>query len=313
MTEWYEQPPLRPQQEFFILIGLWILGFVAGGLVVMALWMTMTGQSIIGMEAALSDPKYSTTVQVMQSVSAVFMFLLPAWLTARIVTSKTGKHLGISVRISPRKIMLVVLIMFFAYMAAGLLADLNKAIPVSKSLKAYFDSIEKKYADSVSTMIKLSSFSDYLISLFVIALIPAVVEEFFFRGAMQQILLRWFQIPFIAILITSFIFSCIHFSWYLFLARLGLGLALGYIFYYTGNLLYSIAAHFFNNGFIVTLLYIQHLNGQKIDLNTEESIPIWISGFALPVTIFLIIILKRLGKPPDSDKTSFLSKENQPT
>jgi membrane protease YdiL (CAAX protease family) len=176
----------------------------------------------------------------------------------------------------------------------GFLAELNKAIPITASMKKMFDAMESQYAEQVKLMATFKTPTDYIVALFIIALMPAIVEEVFFRGAMQSIFMRWFKIPWLVIFITGLIFSAIHFSWYGFIPRVALGMVLGYIFYYTGNLWYSIIAHFFNNALMVTILYWQYTKDKKIDMEVGDSAPWWAGLISAAVLAGLFILLKKI-------------------
>jgi len=305
MTEWYEKPPMSASKEFIILVGLWVIGLVLGTVLCMPIWMVMTGESPLKMTEELMNPKYRSALLVIQSVSSIFTFLFPALVTALIVSKHPKRHLGFTSSFNIKAVVFVFLVMGSAIILGGLLGELNKAIPISQSLKAHFDALEKQYEDAIRSILIFRNTGDYLISLLVIAVIPAVVEEVLFRGSMQQILIRWFKYPLLGILITSFIFSAIHFSWYGFLPRMALGIVLGYIFYATRNVWYSILAHFFNNGLTVTIVYLQYLKEKKIDLNSEESIPWWAGLISLFVLIVLIKGLFRVSGISDPSTNSF--------
>jgi len=293
MSEWYEKPTVSPAREFLILVGMWILGLIAGALITMPIWMVMTGQSPLLMEKDLMKPEYRSALLVIQSVSSVFTFLLPAVFTAVFVSKKSFSHLGFSSIFHKKSVVLVLLIMTAAVFFGGVLGELNKAIPIGKSLRIYFENMEKQYNEAIRAILLFRNVGDYLITLLVIAVVPAIVEEVLFRGGMQQILIRWFKYPIVGILVASFIFSSIHLSWYGFFPRMALGVVLGYIFFYTGNIWYSILAHFFNNALTVTILYIGFLKDKKIDLESAESTPLWIG---LPATIALFFLFKLLFK-----------------
>ena len=74
MTEWYEKPPVTPGREFLILVGLWVLGLVAGTLITMPVWMMMTGESPLSMATSMTKPEYRPALLVVQSLSSVFAF-----------------------------------------------------------------------------------------------------------------------------------------------------------------------------------------------------------------------------------------------
>ncbi|MBC7425507.1 MAG: CPBP family intramembrane metalloprotease, partial [Bacteroidia bacterium] len=59
----------------------------------------------------------------------------------------------------------------------------------------------------------------------------------------------------ISIVLTSLIFALIHFKFTQILPIFMISIFLGYIYYLTGNLWYSITAHILNNGLVVALAY----------------------------------------------------------
>jgi membrane protease YdiL (CAAX protease family) len=125
----------------------------------------------------------------------------------------------------------------------------------------------------------------------VMALAPAIFEEVLFRGSFQQVFVGWTKNAWAGIIITSILFSAIHFSFFGFLPRIALGLILGLIFFYTNNLWLSILLHFLNNGFVVTQLYILTAQGKSIDKVMDETMPIWWGIIALVILVVLFRLL----------------------
>ncbi len=288
-----EQQKISPGIEVLILIGLLIAGLIVGSAVTIPIWIVMTGKGIFDMGKDMLNPAYVDAVKTMQVVSTIIMFFIPAFVTARIASKKPFAHLGLIGGIKFNRAVLAIFIMVAALPMVGALADLNKAIPVSASLKKFFDNMESQYAEQVKLMATFKTPTDYILALFIIALMPAIVEEVFFRGALQSSLTRSIRAPWVAIIITSVIFSVIHFSWYGFIPRVALGMVLGTIFYYTGNLWYSIIGHFFNNALMVTILYYQYMKEKKIDMEVGESAPWWAGVISAAVMIALLVLLKR--------------------
>ncbi len=247
----------------------------------------MTGQSILSMQTDLLKPENLNAFMMIQVVSTIFMFFIPAYMAANLRRGKPMQELGFQSSFKARRVFISVAIMLSVLPLVGFLAEVNKWIPIAPSLKKIFDSMESDYMEQIKKIAVFKSPLDYVIALLVIALTPALVEETFFRGSMQQIFRRWFVHPWLVITITSFIFSAIHFSWYGFLPRVALGMMLGGIFYYTGNLWYSIAAHFFNNALMVTVLYGQTLKGKPIDTEVGDSAPWW-AGLASLILVFYL-------------------------
>lgn len=286
---------MKPSREFFYLILQWVLFMVVSAFAAVLTWWLMTGKSITLLETDMLKPENLNAFKMIQVVSTVIMFFVPAYLTARRSSSHPMKSLGFVKSFHFNRFVLALGIMFCVLPLVGFMADVNKAIPLTPSLQKMFEALESNYMEQIKKIALFNTPVDYIVVLIVIAFFPAFVEEAFFRGAMQQIFLRWFKYPWLVIFITSLIFSAIHFSWYGFIPRIVLGMMLGGIFHYTGNLWYSIAAHFFNNGFMVTILFIQHLQGKPIDTEVGDSAPWWAGIISLIIVIFLFRQLRRIS------------------
>jgi membrane protease YdiL (CAAX protease family) len=128
---------------------------------------------------------------------------------------------------------------------------------------------EERAAKLTETMTTFGSVGDLVIGLVVIALLPAIGEELVFRGMFQNELMRASKNVHLAIWFSAIIFSTIHFQFYGFVPRLLLGALFGYLYFWSGNLLIPIIAHFFNNAFGVIMIYLYR--NKITDLNVEDN------------------------------------------
>ena len=163
---------------------------------------------------------------------------------------------------------------------------------VLKGIEQWMRKMEDEGAKTTAAILKMKSIGDFLITLFIIAIVPAICEEFLFRGALQRTFSRWIKNPHVAIWISAIIFSTIHFQFYGFFPRLLLGAAFGYIYFWTGSLWYTIFAHFLNNGFAVGMAWYFQKN--NLPLNNDEEIPIQWYGYIISaiLTLALFKLLK---------------------
>ncbi len=290
-------PDSRPGMNyffaFFILLGFMGAGLIIGSLASAGIWVAMTGTSMLSMEKEMLNPANVQAARILQLVSTFFIFFLPSFFTAMIVSRRPSKFLGFNFYFSGKQLLVLVAIMLAALPLVGALSEVNKLIPLTKGLEKFFKGLEDTYSKQVQVLSKISGFSDYLIAIFVMAFGPAVFEETFFRGGMQNILMRWTRSPWTAIIITSIIFSLIHMSWYGFIPRVALGIILGLIYYYSGSLWLAIAAHFFHNGLIVTTLYYYTLKGKSIEAAMNEPSPIWIGVIGVAAVFGLFYLFKK--------------------
>lgn len=292
----------------FILIGLWIAGLIAGAIVSVPIWTVMTGKGFLSMSTDMLDPANMNALRIIQVVSTAVTFFLPAYITALIINRKPAKFLGFKGRFDYRQLLMVFAIMFCAAMTASALAELNEMIPISQKAAAFFKKMEDNYSAQVEAMTNIRTFSDYIISLIMIALLPALFEETFFRGGMQNLLTRSIKTPWVAILITSIVFSLIHISYYGFLARVCLGVVLGFIYYYSRSLWLSITAHFFNNAIAVTQMYILIRQGKSIQEAMNDKYPLWWGLIGTVLLVGLFIYFKKISSEA---KEKYISPEDK--
>ncbi|MDR0850797.1 MAG: CPBP family intramembrane metalloprotease [Christensenellaceae bacterium] len=155
---------------------------------------------------------------------------------------------------------------------------------------------------------------------------PAIIEEFIFRGVIFKGLLSRFK-PAAAIVLSALMFALFHFEIHQFVYQFILGIVFACIVYYTGSIVYSMIVHFFNNFIVIMAVYFSPLLS-----NIEEMLPtdVWSAvdivlaiGLALVgagIIIGLIIAIKKLSKSKSvtesapetvsiSDGTSDLSGE----
>ena len=197
-----------------------------------------------------------------------------------------------------QQIVIGFLIIFTANIAAGSLQDLTEMITKHfPSLDAYAIKMEKMYNDQVMALSHIQGVPDLFLSLVIMAFLPAMFEELFFRGALQQILIKWWKKPLIAIIVTSLIFSLIHMSVYLFLSRAVLGFVLGLMFYKTKNIWVNIVAHFLNNAIAVFQVYYMTMNNKKIDVSKMDVKMDWWFGVIGAVALYyLFVFLKKYSE-----------------
>lgn len=303
-----------------ILLGLIGAGLIIGTLISAILWLGMTGRPILSMANDISNPKYYGAVMLIQAVSTFFMFFLPVFFTALICYRNPAKFIGFNNRINFKQVLIVLAILILTFPLSGALAELTKMIPISKSMEVKFKAMETSREAQEAVLININSFSRYIFSMIIIGLLPAIFEEVCFRGGLQNILTRWFKGPWIAIIITSIIFSAIHISYYGFFVRFALGVALGLVYYYSGSIWLNILFHFLYNGIQVTALYFATMQGNKNAKDIEENFPLWAGAIALILIIYALIKFRQISllqqekyvMPPEdpNDFHNWITKES---
>lgn len=147
-------------------------------------------------------------------------------------------------------------------------------------LPAFLQEVEKSLEGSenqanslIKALLSDRSPATLILNILVLAIVPGVCEEIFFRNFIQKRLSTQLS-PWLAILITSLIFSIVHFQIFGFFSRIILGAVLGYIFHISKSIVPSILAHLTYNA---TMLFgVYAANARGIDMDKEVHIPIWI-------------------------------------
>jgi membrane protease YdiL (CAAX protease family) len=298
---------------FFILIGFAITGIILASVISIPIWTNMTGRSIKEMDTAITDPANSNAVRIIQSITAIIGFLLPAILTAFLLNRKPMKLIGFYGKINWKQVGLVFIIMIVALFVSGFFSYVNEMIPITESLKLKFSKMEADYNKQVEAIIGLNNAGEYILALIIMAFLPALCEETLFRGGLQNFLTRSIRMPWLSIIIVSILFSLAHFSFYGFLSRFFLGAVLGLLYQYSGKVWLNILAHFFNNAFAITALYIYKLQGKSLEDAINDKASTFWGILALPIIIVLVIIFKKItASKEDRSLFEFEEKKENP-
>jgi membrane protease YdiL (CAAX protease family) len=194
------------------------------------------------------------------------VIVLPPIVLAYLISTTPWNYLKIVNKKSNwMDLILVILFMILIIPFVNLLGNLNQQLVLPKvfsGLEMWMKQSEDQATALTQKFLNVHDFSGLLYNLFLIALIPAIGEELYFRGALQGIIKQWKGIK-VSIWITAIIFSTIHFQFYGFLPRMLLGAFFGYLIFWSENLWLPVVAHFTNNA-IAVVFYFLKFNGFKL-------------------------------------------------
>jgi membrane protease YdiL (CAAX protease family) len=141
-----------------------------------------------------------------------------------------------------------------------------------------FENWARQTEDSATELTKFmasfNSIGEYLVGILIIALLPGIGEEIVFRGMLQPELQKCFKNVHVGIWLSAIFFSALHLQFYGFVPRVFLGALFGYMYYWSGNLLVPMFAHFINNLFAVSVLYFGF--SELPGVENTESMPVYI-------------------------------------
>jgi uncharacterized protein len=219
------------------------LGFIlaAGAQLVIGMQIVPKGTAIanIGeaMVKAMMEPRNVGYARLAQVLGTFLLLFIPSVMYTWITNGRNKFWLGFNNYINVYQVMIGFAIIFFGNVMASPLADLTKYVVAHfPSLDTMAQDLENNYNDQVVALSNLKSWPEFIMAIFIMAFFPALFEEVFFRGAVQNLLVRWWKKPLLAIMVTSLLFSFIHLSVYLFLSRAVLGFVLGMLYHNTKNI-----------------------------------------------------------------------------
>ncbi len=177
-------------------------------------------------------------------------FLIPSLLFPNAIGRKAISFIRV---VYPFKLYYLLIAPLFILAAMPLinwLNVLNQSVTFPEQFKALETSLRamELQAEAITKiLVQSNTTTGFLISLLVVAVLPAITEEFFFRGILQNFTRMCFYNNHLAIWFTAIVFSGIHGQFFGFIPRVVLGAGLGYLYLYAGNIWVAVLAHFVNN------------------------------------------------------------------
>ena len=244
-------------------------------------------------KSAVITPQLTNQFKLAQLTSSILIFIVPALLFGYFSSPKVLPYIGIQKSLSLLLVLASIVFLFAVQPFVGWLGNLNQKITFG-SLQKTFEETEAVYNRAIGAFLKMSTVGDFLINLFIMALLPAIGEELFFRGALQKVLFRLSNVGWLSILISSAVFALLHGTVFKILPIFVLGLMLGTIYYLTRNLWYTIIIHFLNNAFAVFAVYYSSKSEMLKKLADESlAVPIYLALLSLVLAVAIIYFMKK--------------------
>lgn len=294
-------------QMFLLVMMILTLFFAAAAFGAMATPM-LTGVSSaeIAKISLGSSAKVINAGRVMQLISSTILFIGTGFLYAYASHPRPLEYLGLK-KIKKPWLIIIVLVLFTT--ALPLLSELVgwvKHLIPNESLQKQ----QKESEDMVAALTKSDSVGILLFNLLVMAVIPAIGEELLFRGIIMRFIHKRTRNIGFSIFLSATVFALFHAQPYTLFSILGMGMLLGYIYYYTGSLWVSMIAHFVNNGLQIFLQYLANIGIISKDMEQMESFPVAVLVVSSLIAVGAFYILKKNSTPlPKSWSNDYTEEE----
>ena len=274
--------------QALLLIFLFCGGAVIATLITMLISL-FTGTS--GMDISMT--------RVVQTISSLGLFLLPAIGMALFCDASPRHYLSLY-RVNDERVWLLVLASMFLIAAPiNFIAMLNQQMELPTFMapvEQWMRSQEDLAQQLTQNMIGDGTPQLLAINLIVMALCPAITEEFFFRGALQRLIGKWNPNPHFVIWNAAILFSAFHLQFYGFIPRMLLGAYLGYLLLWTRSIWIPVFAHFINNATAVIGMSDKNLRESALVTGEIPTDQIFQYGIAAAISLILFIFLNQYLK-----------------
>ncbi len=229
----------------------------------------------------------------LQIINGISVFVIPSIVAAWLISAKPLNYLGLQKKVNVSLIIVASLAIVLAIPLINSLSYFNQML----KFPDFMSGIEKWMIEKENQTMEISvsflnvhSLKGLFVNILMIGVVAAIGEEMVFRGIIQKPLVQLFNSIHVGVFLSAFLFAAVHFQFFTFLPRFVLGLYLGYLFAWSGNLWYPILAHFVNNTFIVIATYVMNISGKNINLDAvgleKEMIP-----YAIISTFFMVVLI----------------------
>ncbi|MDB4089042.1 CPBP family intramembrane metalloprotease [Flavobacteriales bacterium] len=205
---------------------------------------------------------------VLMALNSLGMFILSSLVFSKLISNNPNKYLLLN---SKPPINFLILLPLFS-MAGLILVSFMGELNMKLNLPEVFNLMEQNANELINYIISFRSSGNIIATIVLMAILPAVGEELFFRGILQKIFIQWTKKNWVGILITAFIFSAIHLQFLTFLPRFFMGIMLGYLFVWSKNLLIPIIAHLLHN--LISILVA--INSETPEMEGSEFSNLWL-------------------------------------
>lgn len=224
-------------------------GLVLLGLMICGLFLTSV-LSMIPLDK--SGNAYMWTIFSGQNILA---FILPALLAWRICFRQPPlKAIEANIPPSGRMIMFATVVYAVGIPALNQIVYWNQEMHLPEAFSAFEEwcrEMEELAAAQTEGLLNSTGIGVALMNILVIGVLTGIGEEFFFRGALQRMLIICRVNPHTAIWVAAVIFSLLHFQFFGFIPRVLLGAWFGYLYWWSGSIWVNAFAHALNNSLVI--------------------------------------------------------------
>ncbi len=303
------QSPNSPDQSFTDRHGISPVVFALVALAIVFVSYQVIGGLISYFLFGLNPTSDQTLgLRLMTGFGEVLLILVPTLLLVRLCSRTPGRFLRMEFP-DIRVLLLPLLGIFSLQQMLQVYIVFQDKIPLPSELEELVRQLKDAIEQLTAILASSSSVPELMWVIIVVALIPAISEEFLFRGVVQRSFEKQLG-PSRAMIVTGLIFGAYHLNPFSFVPLAALGIYLSFLAMRTGSLWTSIFAHFYNNAYACVMLFLK-MDDNIVGAGNPEKMTtgallliFWFFGVLFIVSNLYLLKITRISSEPLSSDHS---------
>jgi len=254
-----------------------------------------------------SDARVLAMLKFFQIVNQIGTLIVPSILFALLVDPLPFRYLHAEKLPKWQHLLIAAVLIFTAMPFINRMVEWNQGMRLPywlSGVEAWMKSSEANAEKITEAFLVSRGLAGLMLNMLMIAILPAIGEEFLFRGVFTRLFSRWLKNSHAGVWLAAFLFSAIHLQFYGFVPRLLLGVAFGYMFVWTGNIWVPVMAHFINNASSVIVECLSNkgfISTKAENFGQTDNIAIIIASAVISAALLLKIYQGRKTEPEFPD------------
>lgn len=293
------KPLIKMIVTLLSIIAIGIIVYFIGILVtklIFSLHLDDVNHAIFGRYENLTDQQ----VKLIQVFQTLGFFVLPGVFLFWLFSNPVENYFGVTYRIKPVLYVLTIATIVISIPFINWIIHINDLISFPDFMGSFEQTVNENEAyqeDIIKRLLVVNDFPKLLLAIFMVGVLPAIGEEFIFRGVFQKIFLEASRSSHYAVIITAFIFSFVHGEFHGFIARFLLGIFLGYVMVWGKTIWLPVVGHFIFNTVNIFIYYFINHNGTGLSLGIgNHTTSILVLLLSILITSTLIFLIYRTSR-----------------
>ncbi len=230
---------------------------------------------VTDIKALLIQPDFSALSINLGRWSNLIQFLFYMGLPALIFTfanlTQPKDYWGTTKNLTLKTTLFSVVLGMSALPVVSVLTQITKQIPMNGVFAETAHKLATIRETLFENMLDMQHLGELLVCIFILAFLPAILEEYLFRGLILKIALSQYKKPFFALIFQALVFAILHLSLFELPGILLMGFLFGFIAYRQQNLWYNALTHFtFNGTTIILHYYLTHAQHSFATFSSDD-------------------------------------------